>query len=76
MANGFLNIMDLDFSFLTWRDSEEIPLMVAEHNIYLVHTHIGWERGGKYLQAHCHFVFTGYLEATRLRKEAKIIHSQ
>ena len=46
MANGFLNIMDLDFSFLTWRDSEEIPLMVAEHNIYLVHTHIGWERGG------------------------------
>jgi hypothetical protein len=31
------------FSFLTWRDSEEIPLMVAEH--YIPSTYTYWIEG-------------------------------
>jgi hypothetical protein len=41
MANDFLslflNVTDLNFPCFTWRDLEEIPLMVVEHTV----VHIG-----------------------------------
>jgi hypothetical protein len=42
-----------------WRDSEEIPLMVAEHYIYLVHTYWIRERR-KILASLLSFCFPGY----------------